>query len=429
MRKLTAAVAAALLALAPAGALAQSQTRQQQSGQGAQAQQETQAQPARLSAASRAKGFEVLNRAIGYLRTQQDEATGGWSVNPDGATFPAITGLVIDGMLQHPAIDASDPAVARGIGFLLSHRQPDGGIYDLVLPSYNTAISISALSRADVALADAAIPPAQSFLVGLQWSEDSLSDEVSEQLGVGKVTREHPFYGGIGYGRNGRPDISNLQFMLQALHDSGYDPEGPAFRRALVFLERIQMHEAVNPMPYAAGATNGGFIYATSPSGEEIGVGQSQAGTIEETLDDGTVVSRLRSYGSVTYAGFKSYAYADLPRDDLRVSAARDWIGRNYTLEENPGIGLQGFYYYLLAFGRSLDAWGEPTLEVVRGVSESGEETTEQRRWAEDLIDRLAELQEPDGSFRVLHERWMESDPVLITAYSVIALQAALDNN
>ncbi len=382
------------------------------------------AQPAdRLTPAHRAQAYRVLNNAIEYLRAQQDPATGGWGVRPDGVTFPAITALVVDGMLQHPAIDTNDPAVARGVEFLLSYRQPDGGIYDRVLPSYNTAISLSALARADIDTADTVIPDAQRFLIGLQWSEDSLSEDISESLGVGRVDAAHPFYGGVGYGSHGRPDLSNLSFMLQALHDSGYDAESPPFQRAMVFLERVQMDERINDMPYADGATDGGFIYATGPEADQIDVGQSQAGTIEETLDDGTVVSRLRSYGSMTYSGFKSYLYADLPRDDPRVEAARSWISKHYTLDENPGLGEQGYYYYLVAFARALDAWGEPTITITIG------EHRESRAWADDLVATLADLQLDDGSFRTRNDRWLESDPVLVTAYSVLALQAALDND
>jgi len=46
----------------------------------------------------------------------------------------------------------------------------------------------------------------------------------------------------------------------------------------------------------------------------------------------------------------------------------------------------------------------------------------EDRRWADDLIDRLGELQNEDGSFKSLHDRWLENNPVLITAYSLLAL-------
>src|SRR5690606_4490870 len=159
----------------------------------------------------------------------------------------------------------------------------------------------------------------------------------------------------------------------------------PAFQRAIVFLQRVQMHDEFNDMAYADGSRQGGFIYATSVNKDDVGGGQSQAATmIEETLDDGANVSRLRAYGSMTYAGFKSYIYAGLSKDDPRVVAAREWIARNYTLEENPHMGADGLYYYFVTFARAMDAYGEEEIVTDRG---------ERRRWADDLIDRLAELQ------------------------------------
>jgi len=376
-----------------------------------------------------ARARDLAARATAYLRAQQDSATGGWGVRPQGPQLPAITGLVVTGMLMDPEIDGTDPAVARAVEFILRHRRPSGGIYDRILPSYNTSICLSALALLDSPEARAAVRPAQDYLRGLQYSEspgvDPETDEAAQPLG-----REHPFYGGVGYGRHGRPDNSNLQIMLQALHDSGVKGDDPAFQRALVFLARTQMLDDINDMPYADGSRQGGFIYATSENRDQVGSGQSQApGTVEETLDDGTVVSRLRCYGSMTYGGFKSLIYADLSRDDPRVRAAFDWIRSNYTLEENPGIGTDGYYYYLLTFARAMDAWGEPVIPVFEasadGAAPAG--VVVERDWANDLIDRLAGLQEPDGSFRVLDDRWMENDPVLITAYCLIALQEALD--
>ncbi len=379
-----------------------------------------------VDAARRDKAHDMIDRAIVWLRANQDQKTGGWGLRPQGPQFPAITALVVNGMLMSPDIDEYDPAVSRGLDFILSHRKPDGGIYDQILPSYNTSISLSTLARVHRPDAAAAIKPAQDFLRSIQWSENTVVSADSPSAPANatsvKIDRTHPYYGGVGYGGSGRPDLSNLHFMLQGLHDSGLSSEDVAFQRALVFLQRVQMHDAVNDMPYAEGSKQGGFVYATGPNKDAVGQGESKGATIEETLDDGTTVSRLRAYGSMTYAGFKSYIYANLPRDDQRVQLALDWIRRHYSLEENPGVGMQGYYYFLVTFSRALDAWGEDTLDV---VTRSG--ATEQRDWANDLIDRLAELQKEDGSFENLHDRWMEGDPALVTAYALLALQHAVN--
>ncbi|MEM9663190.1 MAG: prenyltransferase/squalene oxidase repeat-containing protein [Planctomycetota bacterium] len=360
---------------------------------------------------------QFTDRAIEYLRSQQGD-TGGWAVPPQGPVFPAITGLAITGILLDPAIDTTDPDVLDGIEFMLGYRQPDGGIYDRILASYNTAICVSALAlaRDELPEADVAIEPAVSFLRELQWGSTAnvpaaLQDEVDA------VDRSHPFFGGVGYGRSGRPDNSNLTLWLQALKDAGVPGDDPAVQRALIFLERTQMLGSVNDMPYGEGSTQGGFIYSTSPTGNEadLGIGESKAGEIRETLSDGTTASRFRAYGSMTYAGFKSYAYAQLTEDDPRVAAAMRWMAANYTLDENPGIGTDGYYYYLLVFGRALGARGLLILPTDAGNAD----------WTTDLADKLLELQQPDGSVRSVDDRWMEDNPVLITSYALIAAQNA----
>lgn len=368
---------------------------------------------------------DIIAKAISYLRAHQDEKTGGWSVPEQGPAFPAITALVVSGMRCNDSVPASDPAIKRAVDFILSRQQPDGGIYDSILPSYNTAISICGLAHSDDPRAPDAIRKAAAFLKSLQFGEDAVErSDVPDSAKV--VTRDHPFYGGWGYGRSARPDLSNTAFALEALHTAGVDPADPAFQRALVFLQRCQMLDkapggmSVNDMPYAAGSRQGGFIYSTSPDKDSLGKGISYAQTIDETLDDGTKISRLRSYGSMSCSGFKSYLYAGLAPSDPRVTAARDWISRNYTLAENPGVGTDGLYYYFVVFSRALKANGSPTLTVF-----TTGDTPEQRDWASDLAARLAELQQPDGSFTIVDDRWMENNPVLITAYSLLALQQA----
>ncbi|MFG0283543.1 MAG: prenyltransferase/squalene oxidase repeat-containing protein [Phycisphaerales bacterium JB039] len=375
--------------------------------------------PARaIDEAHRQKAAEMAQKAIDYLRSQQDAGTGAWAFNPGGPNLPAVDSLALTGMLMQPGLDATDPAIARGIDYVLGYQQADGGIYDRILASYNTSIAVSMLARADTAQARAAIGPATDFLRTLQYGEAALTEGPAAGE-TRRVDKSHPFYGGVGYGSHGRPDNSNLNFMLQALHDAGAGPEDPAIQRALVFLQRTQMHEQVNDMPYAAGSTQGGFIYATGPEEDQAGEGESKAGMIEELAPDGTNVSRLRAYGSMTYAGFKSYAYAQLPRDDARVRLAREWIQNNYTLEENPAMGNEGLYYYYLVFGRAMDAWGDETITVTTADGE------QERDWANDLIDKLATLQNADGSFKSVDDRWMEDNPVLITSYALIALQHA----
>ena len=61
----------------------------------------------------------------------------------------------------------------------------------------------------------------------------------------------------------------------------------------------------------------------------------------------------------MTYAGLKSFLYAGLKKDDMRVKAAMDWIKRHYDLTENPGVGKQGLFYYYHVFAKALAVYGD----------------------------------------------------------------------
>lgn len=371
--------------------------------------------PAAPKAETRQRARVLIDRAIAYLRTQQDPDTGAWREPPDAPAFPAFTGLVVTGMLLDPRLDQHDPAIAAGVRSILSHAKPGGGIHDGVLPTYNTAICLSALARVHTPDAATAIERGLSYLRTLQYHDRNTGGDEAPDFHE-PVPPEHPYYGGLGYGSHGRPDLSNLGFFLQAMHDTGVSAEDPAIQRAIVFLKRVQMLDATNDMPYADGSEQGGFVYATVPDSESIDglAGQSQAGSYEETTADGRTIVRLRAYGSMTYVGFKSLLYADLDPSDPSVDAAWRWINEHASFDENPGLGDDGRYYMYCAMARALDA--------------SGHDTVNGQDWRDAIVERLADLQQPDGSFRPLSKRWMESDPVLITAYALIALEHAAGN-
>lgn len=370
----------------------------------------TQAQT--ISGEHQRKAELVADRAMAYIESRQNPDTLGFDDDPEAQTLPAITGLVVTGFMLDPGVDERHPVVLTGTRYILKHQQPDGGIYKDMLPSYNTAICLSALAMVNKPEALSGMLKGRDFLKTLQHGDFNSNNPedpgFEEPIGL-----DHPYYGGVGYGKHGRPDLSNLSFFIQALHDTGLSTNDPAYQRALVFLSRVQMNDAINDMPYADDSDQGGFVYATVPNIESVDglAGQSQAGTTTETLEDGTEIVRLRAYGSMTYAGFKSLLFADLDPDDPRVSAAWDWIQKNYTLEENPGMGMQGYYYYLCTMARALDAMG---IDEING-----------RNWREDMIDKLEELQQPSGAFRVVESRWMENNDILIAAYALIAVQHA----
>jgi squalene-hopene/tetraprenyl-beta-curcumene cyclase len=121
----------------------------------------------------------------------------------------------------------------------------------------------------------------------------------------------------------------------------------------------------------------------------------------------------LRSYAGMTYAGLKSMIYAGLSADDPRVKAAVGYIKKNYSVDENPGLGQQGLYYYYTVFSRAMSMLGQDKFEDSSGKSHA---------WRDELIAALAKRQNDDGSWVNKADRFMEGDPNLVTSYCLLAL-------
>jgi len=351
-----------------------------------------------LSTKARHDAQAAIDRGLAFFKATQ-RADGGWESMD--RSDPAITAMVGKCFIQHKNFGPSHPLVQKALALMLTFRHDDGGIYTegLGLRNYYTSVCLMALAAAKDEKYKPHISKAQSFLKNLQW------DEVED------IDESNPWYGGAGYGRNKRPDLSNTQMMLEALKQSGLATTDPTYKKALKFIQRCQNLSASNDQAFARGANDGGFVYTPANNGE------SKAGTV---MVEGQ--PRLRSYGSMTYAGFKSYLYADLDRNDPRVQAALKWIQRHYTLDHNPNMpgeqSLQGLYYYYHVFARALRAWGEPVIADGKGVKHS---------WREDLCRKLISLQNKDGSWVNTADRWYEGNPALVTAYAVLALQTALE--
>jgi squalene-hopene/tetraprenyl-beta-curcumene cyclase len=349
-----------------------------------------------------AQAQQLIDRGLAYLKSQQ-QSDGSWQKGNDP---PAITALALKASAQDPKV-SKDAIVSKGFDKLLSYQHEDGGIYKDMLANYNTAIAISAISAAKDPKYQAQLDQAVTFLKRLQWTD--VADASAPERKA--VDANDPRFGGWGYGRKERPDGSNLQLALDALHDSGLKQDDPAYKNAIKFITRLQNFSETNDQPWAG--NDGGFVYTDADKGESF------AG--EYTGPDGKRM--LRSYGSMTYAGLKSFIYAGVTKTDPRVRAAFDWISRNWTLDENPGMRLNdpataanGVFYYYHTLARAMNAYDESIITDANGKLHD---------WRIELINKLASLQKPDGSWAG-EKRWMEDNPVLVTSYSVLALQEAL---
>jgi squalene-hopene/tetraprenyl-beta-curcumene cyclase len=331
---------------------------------------------------------QVVGRSIDYLRSRAAEEQG--SLSSKGGT--GITSLCVAAVLAHRPSAVNDPAIKESLAFLEKNVRPDGGIYSegSTHRNYETCLAIAAFVKANkTGQYNETLKRAEDFVKGIQWDQ-----------GEG-IETDDPSYGGAGYGSHKRPDLSNTAFMIDALHDLGRGADDEAIQKALIFVSRTQNLESpANDTVHAAKENDGGFYYTPAAGGE------SQAGK--------TPSGGLRSYGSMTYAGLKSMLYAGVDKDDPRVKAAMDFIEKTYTLEQNPGMGAAGLYYYYHTFAKSLSAAEVDVLTDATGT---------EHNWRAELFNLLASKQADDGSFvNEENPRWMEGDRALVTGYALLAL-------
>lgn len=342
---------------------------------------------------------QAIVRGNSWLVSQQDEG-GYW----DNEGLPALTALALTAIVRDPNFQMDDQKLPdpakKGFDWLLAQQKQDGGIYNTGLAVYNTATSLTALSSGAMAEFEPAMVKARRHLIANQW-------DIGE-----KDKTDNPNDGGIGYGsKNDHTDMSNTYLAIEALalsediiEDGNYADEPKLdWDAALTFLSRSQNLKETNDQEWASDdpKNKGGFVYTP---------GSSKAG--EDVTEDGKLA--LRSYGSISYAGLLSLVYAKLTPDDPRILAVKEWLGKNYTVEENPQMGAEGLYYYYQAMAKALHAAGVDKLKL-----DDGSEAD----WRNDLAGKVLTLQRENGSWVNENGRWMESNPVLVTSYMVMALQ------
>ena len=359
--------------------------------------------------ADRERAVQALNRGMAFLLDSAEDGLWGF----DGRADPGITAMVLGALYSTPLVQHGDlgaevrETLERGLDYLVSLQKEDGSIHAGQLANYVTSASIMALAKSGRTQDREVIERARRYLQGLQADE-----------GEG-YERSDRFYGGVGYGGDERPDLSNMQMALEALAEAGTPAEDESFQKALVFLQRCQNRSESNDLELVE---DGQTIISGNDGGAGYGPGTSKAGYVE--LADGRRVPR--SYGSMSYALLKGYLFAGLEKDDPRVEALWDWLQRNYTLDVNPGFeassdptaAYQGLFYYYFTMAKALDLYGSESVVDGSGASHA---------WRSELAGRLVSMQRQDGSWINSNApRWYEGNPVLATTYAMSTLALTL---
>ena len=341
----------------------------------------------------------AIDRGLAFLQAQQKE-DGSWS----NADHPALTALPLVAFQREPSgkyLKEAPEFMKKGYARLRGAVQPDGGIYGKGLSNYNTSVAMMALLQTGDPADEPLITAARRFVAG-QQAANMAKPETN---------------GGFGYGPTGtspkrqHPDLDNTLVALEALRL--YEKMRPTtelagakdlnWKAAADFVSRCQNLAATNSEAWVSEeqGNRGGFIYFP---------GFSNAGGFEPTPGK----AAWRSYGTMTYAGMLSLLFADVKADDPRVQGALGWVKNHYTLEENPGLQGQGLYYYYHLLTKGLTAAGVGTLELADGRKVD---------WKREAALKLLNLQKGDGHWVNEAGRWMETDPVLVTCYGVLALE------
>lgn len=363
--------------------------------------------------APKEQALAAIAKGAAWLEARQAE-DGAWS-NP---SFPALTALPAWAL---SASGTGTGAVARAAGFVRSCAQPDGGIYVQVpgrrggaLGTYNTAICMTALHFADNAGSTRVIQKAREYVASTQLVGDDGAAGVAAGANAG----------GFGYernARNGYADLNNSAWAIAAMRTTQdveeSRPAGEAradidWDAALAFVDRMQVKKGEED---ADPGDEGGFLYKRE-SGEPppwVKAADKAPGGAKPKRPP------LRSYGSITYSGLEAMIFAQVGRDDPRVVSAIDYARRHWTLDENPGMGQQGLYYYYTIMARALSLLDIDVLPAI-------EEGASGVKWRDELIAKVVSLQKEDGSWANSNNRFWENDPVLCTSYAMLTLEYAL---
>lgn len=346
-----------------------------------------------------------IEKSVKFLMTKANEDG---SIGNKAEPNPGITGLIVAAVSKTKFKETNRAKLDKAVEFILGGKDPKNNSYSGGQPklsNYFTSAAIMAFAALDKEKYKAEIAKTSEYLKGSQASEASGNKKEDWQ------------YGGFNYNEKGEnaPDLNNTGFALSALNSADLKKDDEAWKKAVVFLQRVHNSQEVSDLqkvnPKVKVLNDGGAMYFP---------GNSKGGEIKN--EDGTF--SCPSYGSMTYQLMQSYLFAGVPKDDKKVKEIMRYISNNFTFETNPGLpekqAKEGLYNYYRIMAEALNALGDQKVETAKG---------KRVVWAQDLSKHLKSVQKEDGSWaNEGSPRWMEGNPDLVTAYTILALVACREN-
>ena len=346
----------------------------------------TPAEPAQdKTGAERQEIRAVLDKALGYLKTSQAK-DGSFSAKLAG---PGITGVVVAGLIQG-GVSADEPVVARALKHTSKPRSRTTAAStaraSLTTPPASPSWPSTKRTRAANTTPSSATPAPSSRESRRKTTPRTLHSAASAT----------------------RPRIAPTCPTPTSPSRHCWRPACPRMTRRsrilLKFIGRCQnLPGEFNDQAWAKKAGKddlGGMTYLPFDTDDNR----------HKTPDGG-----LRSLGGMTYGGLKSFLYAGVDKNDPRVKAAVNWIRNHYTVEENPGMGQKGLYYYYHTFAKAMHAWGEDPFADAKGTKHP---------WRRELFMALKAKQQDNGSWINAGDKtFMELNPDIATGFAVLSAE------
>lgn len=317
---------------------------------------------------------------------------------------PAITSLAVMALANLPENSGVEveSAIEEALDYLKRQLREEGGIWNEKTEAYklySTAIAVMALLRCNRPEDLAAIGKVRNYLVDAQKSSEGVDDDV--------------FAGGFASGATVKPNLTVTQWVVEALYliDSLRLPEdllspayrekkgSPRYQAAVEFIERCQL-----PADEREGME------------EDYGCFRDIPVSAGEGVEGNAFSSTPRSEVFLTCLGLKSLRYAGYSLDNERIQGALRCLRKNYSVQENPGLGDKGYYTYLYAFVTAMRSLNSPSLEV----------DGRKRFWRAEAARELLNRQKGNGGWRQDTPDWRENNPALATAYAMLTLERCL---
>ena len=325
----------------------------------------------------------AIDGGVKYLLGEQNKTSGKWSEFTAGYRG-GVTALCTLALLNS-GLNDSHPQVAKALRVLDSEYAVD--------TNYVISLQIMVFSTANP----------KKYLTRIQ----NLSDKL-----IARQYAEGPFVGGWTYGppAGNKPDASNSQFALLALHEArlaGATIERQVWARARMYWLSVNKTDTGGFAYYPKNPRGPADIrppgFPFPPTGSMTCAGLASMIIVEENLNE------LDNNGSIQCCG-------EIPSLEI-VNAAFNWLDKRWTLRGNPYESrnipdARHMFYYLYSIERA------GRLSGRRFIGEN-------RDWYREIAKFLVERRQPFGGWRGIKGQG-EDNTEITTSFALLFLSKGL---